>query len=194
MRPFVLVLVLVLVTACGSNKKKDAPCDMSSDDKVAAIYKRLEGKDPDPDCIRRPEAFDQLAFAGTFAMDAGCVDEVQIWKCKRSGERDDPAILRAAGWKTTDDAGREQIARDWLAIDGDVMWTAHAKDQAAFAKAGKTFAPPKLTHDAGKVRVDGWFDYSSTGIDGERSSYQLGAFEIDADGKVTHQGMTDSFE
>ncbi len=187
-----LVLVIVVAAACGS-RKKAGPCDMSSDDKVATIYKQLEGKDPDPDCIRRPAAFAQLAFAGTFAMDAGCIDEVQIWKCRRSSEQDDPAILQAAGWKTTDNAGREQLARDWLAIDGDVMWTAHAKDQAAFAKAGKTFAPPKITHDAGKVRVDAWFDYSQVSVAGELPDYRLGAVELDADGKVVHHPTTDQF-
>jgi hypothetical protein len=187
-----LILVCILATACGSSKRQDEPCDMSSDDKVAAIYQQLEGKEPDAGCIRRPAAFPQLAYAGTFADDAGCIAEVQIWKCKRSTENDAPAILQAAGWKTTDDAGREKIARDWLAIGGALMWTANAADQAAFAGAGKTFTAPKLTHDAGKLRIDGWFDYSQTTVGGEIRDYKFGAVELDADGKMEFLPSTDS--
>jgi hypothetical protein len=182
-----LVVAALVIGVGGTGCESSRSCDMSTDKGAQAAYQKLTGKKSKEPCVRRFDAFPGLARVGShYAPDAGCIEEIWIWRCEETTFDNTAEILQSVGWKTTDDPGREKIAGEWLAIDSEVLFTADADATAAFAKAGKTFTPATITSKDGGVVATGWYRTSRTNIGGKLVTYHQLATSFGEDGSVTH--------
>ena len=113
-----------------------------------------------------------------------CEYEHVIWKCKTVKDEDIQSILQEAGWQKRDDAGRQALLDQWLAIEGRRLVEGHPTLGNEMLPAEDRFAPALREAKDGGVVLEGWFDEGTNGPDRELARYR---FEIAKDGAFTRR-------
>lgn len=130
--------------------KRAPACDVSSNDAVRALYRKLSSEELDAkhECIERSAVFPGLVRVGHFAHDRGCRYRQVIVNCQLDPPDVGRQVLASAGWAKADLAKRQQLALAWLA-EGEDEGVLHT--QPAQWPMGKAFTAPQssATDDGG---------------------------------------------
>jgi len=167
-------------------------CDMSTESRIGEVYKRLTGVSDAKACVTFDAKFPGFAKVGYLVADAGCINQIQIWKCTKAGRGVVPSVLQSVGWTTTDDAGRARIAADWLSFEG-LQLVDGAQSVRIVKAARKSIVTPKVTASDGSIQIEGWYSSGYITIAGGHTRYERLVTVFDRKGAIT-QTTRDAFE
>jgi len=110
-------------------------------------------------CIERLKEPAKVVVVGFFRYDYGCHFEgvfVDTRYFEASDNEIHRAALRALGWGTTDEAGREGLARLWVEKGLHAFHTVPYADEAGLLRNSRFRPPRTVTAGDGGVKVDLW--------------------------------------
>jgi hypothetical protein len=148
------LLALVLLAACSA--KGAELCDVSTDAKLGAVYKRATGNALPKECVARSTSFPGLVTVGAFANDRGCRWREIVYGCDVGKADIGARAMAAAGWGGADAEKRKQLVLAWVRdVHHDSPLDAEP-EAGVFAKHGKTFSAPAAEAKDGGVLLHYW--------------------------------------
>jgi hypothetical protein len=188
-------------THVATHGKCAASCDLSTDEKLGALYFELTGRslEPTPRCVSRSAVLPRAITVGTFASDHGCLLRGVFIDCCYSELRE-PAALVDLAWTSLETKQRETLAVQFsqevvLAFDRPLNSATEDFGLTLHDETTPAFTSPSATSNAdGTVAVEYWSNTTINRLKPAAPSYEKWRLTFGAKGFLIGNAKIATFQ